>query len=171
MNLTKTLIIDENLVDLALKLFIDIFPDEEILGFDGYDNWFTASIGKDDFHYWIHFNEEDKPVGLSGLYVENADKESAWLGWFGVLPKYRRMGYATEMIRHFEESARAEGFKHARLYTNTDNTAARAFYEKNGYKAEEFHGNVPDFIIGDIILYSKPLEGEFVPWNDRYLDF
>jgi hypothetical protein len=77
MNISKTLLVDENLVDLALKLFIDIFPDEEILGFDGYDNWFTASIGKDDFHYWIHFNEEDKPVGLSGLYVENADKESA----------------------------------------------------------------------------------------------
>lgn len=164
-------------VGLAKELFAKCFPDDKLTDDENGVTCFDMSIGQKDFHYWISYDSDvDRPigfpVGISGLYVEDADIESSWLGWFGVLPEFRRQRYGTRIINHYEDEARLAGFKYARLYTTENNAVARAFYKYAGYEEEMYHGDVPDDIGGNVVVYSKSICGNPVPpWNDRQLLF
>ena len=77
-------------LDIATKIQNEIFPEE-----DGRTNYIEA-IEKDSYRkemeYYIAY-VNDKPVGVTGLYVYHEYPTDAWLGWFGVLEKYRNHGY------------------------------------------------------------------------------
>jgi len=49
-------------------------------------------------------------------------------------PEYRRFGIAYALMSRAEEISREAGAIGMRLYTGSDNAAARALYEKCGYK-------------------------------------
>lgn len=69
-----------------------------------------------------------------GIFIMPQEPVSAWLGWFGILEKYRRRGYGSLALEMFEAEARKRGYLFARLYTGRfHNDAAKAFYEINGY--------------------------------------
>lgn len=149
------------------ELFRAIFPNE------AQDNeCFAQSLTTKDLTYWMYFMGK-VPVGMSGLYVEDADPSSAWLGWFGVVPEYRRMGIGDTIIKWHEFLVKGKGFTHSRLYTDPDNETAIRFYRKHGYKGEEYKGVIPKEVsaVGRILIFSKPLQGEPEPWGDRHLDF
>ncbi len=44
------------------------------------------------FAYWVLVdNKTKKIVGVTGLYTKNKDRSFCyWLGWFGIIPEYRR---------------------------------------------------------------------------------
>ena len=98
---------------------------------------------------------------------------SAWLGWFGILEKYRRRGYGSLALEMFEAEARKRGYLFARLYTGRfHNDAAKAFYESNGY-IEEYYDckDDPGSKAEALSIYSKSLDKKtpIVPWNNKNL--
>ena len=141
-------------------------------GYDAYLNYKESVELATGGRYWLLRNtEEDTYVGISGIYLEEEDTESAWLGWFGILPEFRHKGYAAEALRLFEEDAQKRGFIYVRLYTDTDNHTARQFYEKHGYVGERYRcAEDPVSFQYDLMVYSKPLPGnEPLSWNNRNL--
>ncbi len=71
--------------------------------------------------YYLVRNEQNKPVGLWGHYLEDS-KDELWLGWFGVSPYETEKGYGKRIFQIFENYAKQNGFTTIRLYTDeTDN--------------------------------------------------
>ena len=119
--------------------------------------------------YWLLQVGEDY-VGIAGLYSIRLDPETAWLAWFGILPEFRRRGYATEALGLFEARARERGFLYARLFTERADDAAIACYRKNGYFLEEY--NCPTDAGAEMVpmyVMSKSLypDRECPKWGDR----
>ena len=174
-------------VDDAHDMFRQIFPDEKLYEEDGGSLKSCFSEAAKTFNdpnvlwnYYIYTDSSPEhplgfSVGMSGIYLEDADPDSAWLGWLGVLPEYRREHYGTRIMNEFLNECRERGFKFARLYTNENNIVARAFYEANGFIGEKYNGEVPECVKtgGDVWIYSKSLcpAVPCIPWGDRHLDF
>ena len=145
----------------------------------GMKNLTDSAFGSFYANYWLTMTDGGNiggmegvryTLGISGIYMVECDNQSAWLGWFGVMKPYRRKGYATEMLKHFEDVARRRGYKYARLYTEHDNTGAKAFYEKNGYTCEPYECE-EDPYPEKIDIYSKPLGDYPCPlWGNRNLN-
>lgn len=122
--------------------------------------------------YYLVKNENGEKIGLWGIYTEKSPEE-AWLGWFGVLPKFRNNGYGSEIMEIFIEFCKQHGFKRIRLYTDeVDNNKACKLYEKFGM-TKEYYLNPNDVTkeIGAIIIYSKSLDGTpCEAWNNRFIN-
>ena len=58
------------------------------------------------------------------------DVDSAWIDQLYVLPGYENNGLGTRLLRFAHSSLKAP----IRLYTFQQNTGARRFYERNGYR-------------------------------------
>jgi ribosomal protein S18 acetylase RimI-like enzyme len=73
-------------------------------------------------------------VSVSGLYTVVPTKVSMdtfWIGWFGVLPEYRRSGVGHQVITMLMKKAKALGGKKLMLYTESKD--ARKFYDAVGF--------------------------------------
>lgn len=110
-------------------------------------------------------------IGQWGLYTTCIERdESAWLGWFSVLPEHRRHGYGMKILGEFEQEAKRRGFKYIRLYTGRDNIIAQKCYSKFGFVLEDFNGET-DMETEALTIGSKSICGSEVPlWNDRYME-
>lgn len=154
-------------MDLAMEIEKILFPEYSA------EVNYRESVEKITTNRYYLLYIGDNCVGISGIYAYDVDPHSAWLGWFGILPQYRRNGYGSMALRLYENEARELGYTYARLYTDRDgNDVAIAFYENNGYSAEEYR-NANDMIIQKypILIFSKNLTGgEVEKWSDRYID-
>ena len=105
--------INKSNIMLATKIQIEIFNDEKECAYFHYLNSFTSK--KD---YYIVY-ENNKIVGITGLYVDEFTQEKGvvWLGWFGVMPEYRRKGLGKKILELTIEMAKKKGFDTLRLYT------------------------------------------------------
>lgn len=158
----------DNLDDI-IKIQHAIFPSH-----DASQNYIDAVAGTTDYKYYLLYVEDVGYVGITGVYSVQADSESAWLGWFGILKEYRRNHYGSEAMRLFEEYSKKLGYKYCRLYTDRDdNKATIKFYEANGYVLEPYENPLDpacfDFpvLIGTKCLLSAPME----KWNNRDMEF
>ena len=182
MMFTKKLVTQEIVGD-AHRLFKLIFPKETLYDDGSVDSCFSKSAENPlgPLHYWLwSLSTPECPmgkfIGMSGIYEEEADPESAWLGWLGVLPEYRRERFGTRMLNAFQQEARDAGYKYARIYTNEGNKAARALYEFAGYTMETLDYKTPDYVLtdGPVVIYSMSLDKEkwpLRPWASRPLMF
>ncbi|OHE57806.1 MAG: hypothetical protein A2Z47_01410 [Thermodesulfovibrio sp. RBG_19FT_COMBO_42_12] len=50
--------------------------------------------------YWILKTDENRVIGVIGLYCDRRDESVFWIGWFGVHPEYRRRGIRTRFLKH-----------------------------------------------------------------------
>lgn len=176
-------LINKELIDEAHRLFKLIFPKETLYDDGSVDSCFTRSAENPlgPWHYWLwSLSTSECPmgkfIGMSGIYEEEADPESAWLGWLGVLPEYRRERFGTRMLNAFQQEARDAGYKYARIYTNEGNKAARALYEFAGYTMETLDYEAPEYVLtdGPVVIYSMSLDKEkwpLRPWASRPLEF
>lgn len=160
------------------KIWQVIFPKETLYkGFEGKD-CFEYSLNENNIgnHRYYIYRNGFTPVGMSGMYDEpnETPKESAWLGWFGVLETMRRRGYGSKIIGMFEEEAKRLGYKYCRVYTEDapDNKAIK-FYENLGYTFEKYDGPVPkDCNVDGILVGSKAIaDKELTKWNNREIYF
>jgi GNAT superfamily N-acetyltransferase len=62
------------------------------------------------------------------------DQSGSWINQLYVLPGWNGQGIGTSLLQH----AHAKLSKPIHLYTFQENTGARRFYERNGYKAVGF---------------------------------
>ena len=157
---------EENL-DFAVHLQNTLFPD-----YNGEANYIDSLSGKTDSEYYLVY-DKDTVIGITGLYTYPSDPDSAWLGWFGILEKFRRRHYGRETIRLFEKAARSRGFSHTRIYTDRyDNDTAIAFYTSCGYTSEIYDNpDDPACYEYPMLIFSKPLNGtEVIPWNSRNIN-
>lgn len=169
------ILVDANHILAVQDLFHEIFPDEVLYkDYDGGKDCFEKSLTDPKLRYYIYIDDTEV-IGISGIYEEPEEKESAWLGWFGVREEHRRKGYGSKILKCFEKEAKRLGYKYCRLYTNADNYGAHSFYEKNGFTAEVFNGTYPKDIKDNerYWIYSKAIYKKYpVPkWNDRDLEF
>ena len=82
---------------------------------------------------------DGKFVGyVSAVYIPKVGSPKApghfFIDELWTQPKYRRLGIAYALMLRAEKASRELGAIGMRLYTGSDNAAARALYEKCGYK-------------------------------------
>ena len=119
--------------------------------------------------YYLAYNDNEI-VGIAGLYHEKSScDDSIWLGWFGVVPKFRGLGFGEKILELTMDKAKEKGFKIIRLYTDTiENKAAVKLYEKLAFTKEEYKAEKN---INNCYIYSKHLYNQQVElWNDKNLD-
>ena len=162
--------IDLHNVSFALDTFHHIFswlPQD----LDPYTGTLKGELDVLPSQYYLVYDDEAL-VGITGEYQVPGDPESAFLGWFGVVPEMRRGHYGSKILRLHEEELRRKGYKYSRLYTEeVNNEATCAFYERNGYTAEPyFSPEEPQIPAGLIRVYSKTLgDWPLTPWGGRSL--
>lgn len=156
--------IDKNNFELAVSFQNSIFPKN-----DAYRNYYESVYGLRDATYYLVYKTE-MLIGIVGLYFEDADPQSAWLGWFGVKKSERRKGYGSHIIAFFEETAKSKGYKYARLFTDKyNNDVAINFYKHCGYMCEDYKNeDDSQSLINKVIIFSKSLVDDKCPlWNNK----
>ena len=157
----------------AIKLQKKIFPNEDgtlnilaSLDRDLFMNITEMYYEDDNIKYYIAYINE-KQIGITGIY--RYQKNEAWLGWFGILPKYRNKGYGKLLLEETMNLARKLGYKTMRLYTDKkENDNAIKLYEKLGFDGEKY---VAEELTYDCWIYSRSLyDNEIKNWNNKNLN-
>ncbi len=168
-------IIDFNNVKKAIKIQNEIFPLE-----DGTIN-LLASLDRDLFiktsglfypddkvKYYLAYLKNEI-VGITGLYSLDKHSDDAWIGWYGITPKFRNKGLGTKILKWTIEKAKKSGYKTIRLYTDSKgNAKAINLYKKLGFVGEKYNAEVLAY---DCWIYSKSLiDDKLELWNNKPLD-
>lgn len=156
-------------LEVACRIQNEIFPEE-----DAREN-FLEQIRKDPYrkemlYYIVYLDKE--PIGLTGIYVYHEYPETAWLGWFGILSKYRNNGYGGIVLDKTIELAKEKGYTRFRLYTDEFATSAHKLYKSKGLTEEPYTNkdDQDEYFIAKIYVYSKSLNNEPVElWNNKIL--
>lgn len=166
--------IDENNLNMALEIQLQIFPKESAL-----KEYKDIIMRKQEYQKNYIVYDNDKLVGITGLYTNEPLEEtnSIWLGWFGVLKQYRKKGYGIKILKETMEIAKDLSkkypIKYFRLYTSSkDNPESLFLYDKVMDIKEEYN-NEEDFNYNNTcIIYSKALSDQIkIPyWNNRNLN-
>lgn len=154
----------------AIKIQNRLFPLE-----DGIDDLNEAINNSEKYfevleYYLVHDGEYY--VGITGIYSHKEYPEDAWVGWFGILPAFRKCGYGKEVMLYTKEKAKKKGFKHLRLYTDDQiNHISVKLFEKLGMEKEEYtRENGKYYQVGKMLIFSWSLTDEKVkPWNNKLL--
>ena len=165
----KQVLISKDNLDFATRLQNEIFSNSLD---NAYQNYLDSVLNITNNKYYLIYDNLTC-IGISGLYYYEIDPTSAWLGWFGVKPEYRRCGYGSRILKLFEKTAKKLGFKYTRLYTDQfNNEAAISFYKTNGYLFEEYK-NDNDGASNKIKVYiaSKSLGKYPIKlWNNKNIN-
>lgn len=158
---------------LATKIQMKIFPEES-----AYEHYkYTI---KEDIEYEKYYlvYDENNIIGITGLY-SNEDiykTNSIWLGWYGVLEKYRNKGYGKRILLDTIEMAKKLSIKYPikyfRLYTSErDDKLAQPLYEKV-MDIKEYYKNENDVNYDNTcLIYTKVLGNyKIEKWNNRFLN-
>ena len=156
--------ITKNNIEFAIQIQEELFPGES-----GRANFEESLDENSGFEYYLLY-EGGACVGVIGLSSYQEDRDSAWLGWFGIREEARRKHYGTLALKAFEEMAASRGYLFARLYTDAvDNDVAIAFYEANGYIEEPYENSLdPACVEHKTVIFSKALTNEpLIFWHSR----
>lgn len=168
-NLKFEKVTKKNLVK-AIKIQNRIFPLE-----DGVDDLNEAVNKKNkyfDFLEYYLIQNGEYYVGITGLYSHKEYPEDAWVGWFGILPAFRRQGYGLKAMEYIKQKAKRLGFKALRLYTDEQyNHISTILFEKFGMTKELYTAEKGKYYqVGDMLIYSISLTNEPVkPWKNKML--
>lgn len=90
-------------------------------------------------HFVIIDPEENRPVGVSGYYLDDLEARGLyWLGWTYVNPFFRGRGLGGKLMRFVLEAVREAGGRKIYLSTSSLESYATAvgFYERHGFIEE-----------------------------------
>ena len=154
----------------------EIFNDSHSCGYLDYVNE-VKEKNKDKkclpLDFIVYYKNE--PVGVIGLYEVNKNSKDIWLNWFGVLPKYRKHGFGTQMLLFALETAKNMGKKNFRLFTySVWHAKAQGIYKRT-MKLEEKYTNKEDnqYCIeqGKPKIFSISLTNKNVErWQNKFID-
>ena len=127
------------------------------------------NIKKDNVSFIVYFKET--PIGITGVYTEDIDKDSIWLDWFCVIPEYRRMGFGEQILKDTIEYARTLGkFLYFRLDTNYwKGRPAISLYDKIMHIKEEYTEENKN-VDKPTLIYTYNFTDKTELWNNRYLE-
>lgn len=150
----------ENIV-LATQIELTIFP--------GMCAYLSYAKALDTDGYFIVF-KDGEAIGITGLYTDESlcEEGTVWLGWYGLLPPYRKQGLGRAILCDTIEHARKAGYETFRLYTSeTLCPDACKLYDEVMDFGEAYTREETAF---KRKVYSKALGGKaVVPWNNRPL--
>ncbi len=138
----------------ALVLIEAIFSyesDQKNARFTLYDSLGNQEYGQ---RYWIAVTENNKVIGITGLYKDWSDRSVVWLGWFGVHTEFRLHGIGSKLLEYAISKAKQEGYVTLRLFTSSDpnERAAHKLYKKFGFTQIEINKS------SDKIYFEKKLK-------------
>jgi len=157
-------------INIAVKIQNRIFPLED--GLDDLNESINESNKYFDVIDYYLIKNENYYVGITGIYSYKEYPDDAWVGWFGILPMFRRRHYGTEAMRYTRYKAKKMGYKTLRLYTDDKNNfASIGLFEKLGMTSETYTAEDGKYYkIGNMLIYSWSLDGKDVePWNNKNL--
>ena len=146
---------------LATEVQMKIFSDEDC----AYLHYLYSFINVKK--YYLVF-ENNEIIGITGIYEDEFTQEEnvAWVGWYGVITKYRGKGYGKQILLKTMELAKCEGYKYIRLYTESTNIPACVLYDK----VMDFKETYSKENISNVLIYSKSLCNKVCPkFNNKYL--
>lgn len=127
-----------------------------------------ANKTEEDYISFIVYYK-DTPIGITGVYTEDIDKDSIWLDWFCVVPEYRKMGFGEQILRDTIEYARQLGtFLYFRVETDYfEGRPAISLYDKvmnvkEKYTIEKNHTDIT-------LIYTYNFTEKSELWNNKYL--
>ena len=133
--MVKIIPLSKKHLDETITLVQTIFPykeDQKIARINLIESLFQKNNEKS---YWVVKNKTGEVVGLTGLYQDQKDEKTVWLGWFGVHPDSRRQGIGSFLLGYTIKEATRRGFANLKIYTSTDKSerAAHKVYEVYGF--------------------------------------
>ena len=152
----------------AIKIQQSIFPLEN----GKQDILESIESDKKNFNFLQYYliKYEEKYVGITGIYSYKKYPKDAWMGWFGVLPLYRRNGIGTITINFLKMIAKEYNFDSLRVYTDSNsNHYACKLYEQV-FELKEIYSNEKGkyYQVGETLIYSSSLNNEPIKqWNDK----
>jgi ribosomal protein S18 acetylase RimI-like enzyme len=91
-------------------------------------------------HLTFVAEEDEERVGflllLDSLPDEVTLLRQGFIAYMAVEPKWQRSGAGTALLAAAEDEARRQGLPHVALMVTEENAAARALYERSGYRTE-----------------------------------
>lgn len=93
-------------------------------------------------------------TGICGLYSCYNVDDTAWIGWFGVLPEYRHKGFGCAMMHQMEQKAKEQGYHYIATYMYRDDGPAQ-WYQNRGFE-------VWAMTSVDKLRYDEYLGGDYV---------
>jgi GNAT superfamily N-acetyltransferase len=91
-----------------------------------------------DVSYYVAVHPSvSRVVGMSGLYINQDDKEdSLWIGWTAVVPEWRRRGVGNKLLGVIKAKARETHKKYLKVYTSDypKESIAELVYRKHGFQ-------------------------------------
>ena len=130
-----------------------------------------ANNPKDDNIAFIVYYE-DVPIGITGVYTENIDKNSIWLDWFCVKEEYREQGFGEQILLDTIEYARKlEKFLYFRVETTYwEERPAISLYDKIMPIKEKYTMEDTKKHCRNTLIYTYNFTDKTELWNNRYLD-
>jgi GNAT superfamily N-acetyltransferase len=125
-----------------LEGFVDDF------GFTYYHTilgWCNILDYPQDGCYWQVYlvKRREEIIGICGLYSNFPDyTEELWLGWFGIVPKYRNNKYGELVLDWLKITAKDLGANKILSYVDKNGKPLN-FYKRNGFKIT---GTVKDYL-------------------------
>ncbi|MFQ5329388.1 MAG: GNAT family N-acetyltransferase [Thermodesulfobacteriota bacterium] len=109
--------------------------------------------------YWIAIEKGTNVVGITGLYNDSRDKNTVWLGWFGVHPACRNRGVGSALLEFAIKEANHRGFSILKLYSSSDNNErdAHKLYRRFGFTQSD-EGENSDRIYFTKILCNSAID-------------
>ncbi len=156
-------------LEVACKIQNEIFPEE-----DARQN-FIEQINNDPYRKEMDYSIvylDETPIGVTGIYSYNEYPDDAWLGWFGILEKYRKFGYGGKVLDMTINIAKEKGYNTFRLYTDEYAKSAHKLYESRGLIKELYDrdDDKKKNYKANIYIYSISLTNKKVElWNNRFL--
>ena len=103
-----------------------------------------TSIDKDYWQVYLIQNDGET-IGICGLYSLTPEtRHELWLGWFGIIPECRSLGFGSEVLTQLEAKAKETGATDVYSYVDADGKPL-SFYYRNGYErvstVEEYLAN------------------------------
>lgn len=165
--------VTNNNLTLASKIQFEIFPNESAI------EHFLYTINNEiEYNKYFLVYNDNIIIGITGIYSnENIDEtNSLWLGWFGVLERYRSKGYGKKILCDTIDMAtklsKKYPIKFFRLYTSErDDKLAICLYNKI-MDTKEYYNNKEDINYDNTcLIYTKSLNNnEIELWNNKFLN-
>lgn len=162
--------ISKDNLDLIVEVQNRIFPGESAK--QNYLETIEKNPYRKELANWLVLHES-RPIGVVGLYSYYEYPQTAWLGWFGVLPEERGKKYGSDMFEFWLDIARHKGYTEARLYTDKfANQEALGFYTNKGMIQEEYlNMSEGEEITHSTVIFSLSLTDKHIAkWDNKFLE-
>ena len=149
----------QDVLDIKHKLFPESNSDED------YVAYFNKQIKS---NYYLILKDE-RPCATIGWY--EFDSENAFIGWFGVLPKFQGNGFGKEILNFIIKEVETMGYNYLRVYTDkVVNEISTKLYDKIFELKEDY--TFPDKIgkTNNFVVYTKSFNGIYNKWDNRPLN-